>query len=328
VLQLNPNHTSALLNLGSLLAGRGAADEAVSLLEEAVRLMPRNPQAHLGLGAALGVKGDRDRAAEHLERAIQLEPRNASAYRLLGDTLEAAGRLPEAEETLRRSLPILTDSDGNTFATLIRVLMRRGKDEEAERLLERTVRVPPSPLRTHAFHLNNLLALHPWDQAAAPPIPAPPAGLAELAAYCRRELSFDASAARLYTWAFAADARLLQDRPRFRRFDAACAALRAGKGLGNDSYRTGKEHRLALTRQGLNWLEAELADLTRLAQGGPQDRSDAGRALRDWEKSRSLPGDNEGADADGLTVPERAAVGRLRAEASALLRSLEVHSES
>ena len=227
-LQLNPSHTSALLNLGSLLAGRGEADEAVSLLEEAVHQMPRNPTAHLALGAALGLKGDRDRAIEQPERAIELAPRNPAAYRLLGDTLESAGRLTEAEETLRKSLPMLTANDGATLASFIRVLLRQGKDTEAERLLEQTVRVPPSPLRTHAFQLSNLLALHPWDQTAVPPIPAPAAGLADLAAYCRKELSFDASAARLYLWAFAADPHLLRTGPARR----SLRALRAGKGLG------------------------------------------------------------------------------------------------
>jgi hypothetical protein len=177
-------------------------------------------------------------------------------------------------------------------------------------------------LRTHAVNLSNLLALSPWDQAAAPPIPAPPAELAELAAYCRRELEFEASAARLYAWAFAADPRLREDRSRRRRFDAACAALRAGQGLGNDAYRTGKEHRRALAQQGLSWLKAELADIARLARGGPGGRSEARRALLGWEKPLALPGGHEGAAADGLTAQEREAVGRLRAEARALLRSL------
>jgi pentatricopeptide repeat protein len=294
----------------------------VGLLEEAVRLAPNNSVAYLGLGAALGVKGDRDRAIEHLERAIQLAPRNASTYRLLGDTLELAGRVQEAEETLKKALPILTSNDGPTFAALIRVLIRQGKDQDADELLERMIRIPPSPLRTHAFNLYNLLALHPWDQAATLPIPAPPTELAELASYCRRELEFEGSAARLSIWAFAADPRLLDDRVKLRRFNAACSALRAGKGLGNDSYRTSKVNRIALARQGLLWLENELTELDRLANGNPRERSEAKRILLEWEKPRALPSDLEGTDADGLSTEERAAFGRLRAKAKGLLLSL------
>jgi protein O-mannosyl-transferase len=326
-LQLRPNDAPTLLNLGSLLVGRGETDEGVSQFEEAVRLTPLSSLAHLWLGEALSVKGDWNRAVEQLERAIQLDPRNASAYRLLGDALESAGRLPEAEETLRKSLPILTGNDGPSLATFVRVLLRQGKDQEAEFLLERMVKLPESPLRVHAIHLTNLLALHPWDQAAAPPIPAPAAGLAELAAYCRKELLFDASAARLYIWAVAADPSLFEDRRSLRRFDAACAGLRAGKGLGNDSYRTGKEQRFALARQGLSWLEAELGILARLAQGGPSDRSEARRALIEWENSRSLPGNRDGPDAESLTVPERESLTRLRAQAKALLLSLNGQAE-
>ena len=160
-LSLNSRHTSALVNLGSLLAGRGEVDEAVSLLEEAIRLLPGNPKAHLGLGSALGMKGDWDRAAEHLRRTIELAPQDVSAYRLLGGVLESAGKLREAEEVLRTALPMLTTRDGATLAALIRVLMRQGKDEEAGILVERTLRTPPGSLRNHALNLANLLNLTP-----------------------------------------------------------------------------------------------------------------------------------------------------------------------
>ena len=70
---------------------------------------------------------------------------------------------------------------------------------------------------------------------------------------------------------------------------------------------------LTLTRQGLTWLKAELADVVRLAGGGPQDRSAARRSLLAWEKLRAL---QEDADLD-----------RLRAEAKALLQSLGGSSE-
>ena len=78
------------------LVGRGAARQAVPLLEEALRQTPNKSMAHVVLGAAYYSDKQTERAVSEYTRALQLEPRNADAMNDLGVVYLDRGDLNEA----------------------------------------------------------------------------------------------------------------------------------------------------------------------------------------------------------------------------------------
>jgi Flp pilus assembly protein TadD len=71
-------------DLGTALLYAGRLPEAVTHLEEAIRLAPDVALAHEFLGNALLAQGKKGEAVAHLQRALQLEPGNERVRRMLG----------------------------------------------------------------------------------------------------------------------------------------------------------------------------------------------------------------------------------------------------
>jgi hypothetical protein len=89
------------------------------------------------------------------------------------------------------------------------------------------------------------------------------------------------TAAGLYADAFTADPKAGEDARAFHRFAAACCAVRAGTAV-HFTHPEARE-RARWLGQGLGWLRAELAALTRKQQTGiPEDRRELGRAVQRW----------------------------------------------
>lgn len=96
-LRINPNNTSAQVNLGSLLGEQPEhRQDAIALLNDALKTQPNSPDAQNGLGVALAHTGDLPEATAHLEKAVQLSPQEASYHFNLGRVLAAQSRFAEA----------------------------------------------------------------------------------------------------------------------------------------------------------------------------------------------------------------------------------------
>jgi len=61
--------------------------EAISLLQEAIRLKPDYAEAHNGLGLLLARKGRTDEAIAHFQEAVRLRPGDAAARKNLDNAL-------------------------------------------------------------------------------------------------------------------------------------------------------------------------------------------------------------------------------------------------
>jgi superkiller protein 3 len=72
------------LNLGGLLLDQDRAEEALPVLEEAVRLTPANSLCRMKLGIALLRTSRLDKAQIELEQAARLDPENAAIHFQLG----------------------------------------------------------------------------------------------------------------------------------------------------------------------------------------------------------------------------------------------------
>ena len=126
--------------------------------------------------------------------------------------------------------------------------------------------------------------------------------LAELSYLSRH----DATAARLYAEAFAADPRLGEDLDAGHRFNAACAAAAAGSGRGDDVDGLGEPERQSLRERAREYLRRDLAAWARKLDGGSlADRIQAQTALPLWRSSPDLAGLRDPAALDRLPPPER-----------------------
>jgi len=99
----------AYLAEGEELLERGKVEEALALLEEAVRLDPRYAPARNKLGVCHVRMGELELARREFVAAIEIDPRFAPAYSNLGNLHQEAGRLEEAVAAYRQALEIDPD---------------------------------------------------------------------------------------------------------------------------------------------------------------------------------------------------------------------------
>ena len=105
-----PGHPLALEWLGIARAGRtGNRDEAIRLLEEALKREPR-PETEFNLGLFLFGAGRTAEAVTHYERALAARPNFAAAWLRLAEAQRAMGETGKAAESLRRAQAIQATS--------------------------------------------------------------------------------------------------------------------------------------------------------------------------------------------------------------------------
>jgi len=137
-LATNPNDVGVLAHLAWCKFMTGAEEEAIPLLEKAIRLSPRDPRLYLfytRLGTVHLFQGHVDEAILWLEKARRDNPpfpaphwQLAAAYGLKDDTARAKAELAEAQETLKRR-------NDDRFGTI--ALVRKNSDWNTPVLHER-----------------------------------------------------------------------------------------------------------------------------------------------------------------------------------------------
>jgi serine/threonine-protein kinase len=288
-LALDPKLAQAHNNLGVALEKKGALDRAIACYEKALALDPKDAKAHYNLGAALAAKGRLDEAIACYEKALALDPKLAQAHGALGQVLLVQGRLREARDSTRRCLQLLPERHS---------LRRLGSQQlqQCEQLLVLEARLPA--------------LLQGKAQAASP------AECLGYAALCQLKKLYPA-AIRFYAEAFAADPQLADS----HRYYAACAAARAGSGLGQDAGQLTAQHRARLRQQALTWLRADLARRTKILEmGTPQARAAVRQALQHWRRGAGLAGVRDEAALVWLPADELRACRQLWADVDALLK--------
>jgi tetratricopeptide (TPR) repeat protein len=139
------------LNLSMALALQGRPFEAIRRCQEAIRLRPGDAGAHGNLGNLYSELGRLPEALAEYEEAVRLQPDSAAAHNNLGTALTSAGRLPEAiaecAEAVRLD-PQFVDARYN----LAVALGRAGRNLEALSQFEKVLRLAPDRPDAH----NNL----------------------------------------------------------------------------------------------------------------------------------------------------------------------------
>lgn len=106
-MQLDPNLSSGYLFLGASLQYVGRKEEAVAMIEKAIRLNPIPPSAYYVFqGSALYNAGRYDQAVAAARKALELSPNNNFAHLALVVAYSLAGREAEARSAAAEVLRI------------------------------------------------------------------------------------------------------------------------------------------------------------------------------------------------------------------------------
>jgi serine/threonine-protein kinase len=315
-IQLDPKYGPAHYMLGSCWQDRGQLDEAIAEFRRAIQLDPKWAPAHHQLGMCWQARGQLDEAMAEYRRAIQLDPKGAPAHYQLGTCWQDRGQLDEAIVEFRRATEV---DPGMCMAHLglVDALVRSGRVDEACTVVRRGLDLVPAqaPGRPALQEKLKLCERMLTLDARLPSLPQgkeQPAAveLLKLADLCR-DYGRPHAAVDLYARAFAAQPALADT----DRYNAACAAARAGVGDGADGARLGGPERAGLRRQGLDWLRADLALRTKLFESGKS----VAAGLTFWQKDTDLAGVRDPAALAKLPADEREQWQRLWVDVAALV---------
>lgn len=81
-------------------------NDAIAAYKKVLELQPNHPAAHINLGTLYYNRQDYAQAERHYRNAIEIDPRYALAYFDLGNVLDETGRVQEAIQTYRTALQL------------------------------------------------------------------------------------------------------------------------------------------------------------------------------------------------------------------------------
>ncbi|HYY55981.1 MAG TPA: tetratricopeptide repeat protein [Pyrinomonadaceae bacterium] len=112
VLAREPNNATALNNLGYFLVERNERlDEALEMIQRAVRAEPTNSSFLDSLGWAYFKLGKLDEAERHLSEAARRDAASATIHNHLGDLYQRRGRMEQARAAWQKALALAVQVD-------------------------------------------------------------------------------------------------------------------------------------------------------------------------------------------------------------------------
>ncbi len=103
---MEPKHVEAQVLLGNSLAGLRNIDQAISEIEEAIRIDPLRGATYANLGFLEMERGRADAAERAFKRTVELEPKWVPGHLALANHYWAAGKTADAEQALRTALAL------------------------------------------------------------------------------------------------------------------------------------------------------------------------------------------------------------------------------
>ena len=106
VLKINPNHISALNNLGGLFKQLGETKTAKSFYKKTVKINPNFADGHNNLGIIYRELGDHQKALSCYKKTIEINPNHINSYNNLGIVLEELGEYKKALSYYEKGIEI------------------------------------------------------------------------------------------------------------------------------------------------------------------------------------------------------------------------------
>lgn len=139
LLDLQPSHVPALVNLGTILLQRNKADEAIEYLKKATKLDAASSPAWFMMGVAQYRAGQDQQAIASLTETIRLDPANAPALLYLGNLETSAGNYEQAVGHFENALKIQPESPDAHF-NLAWTYSRLGRTAQARKSYDAAIR--------------------------------------------------------------------------------------------------------------------------------------------------------------------------------------------
>lgn len=141
-LEIWPQMNAALRMLGLIHGQRGQVDQAIAVLEKAVKADPFNAQTHNNLGTAYMQKRQFAKAEESLLTALKIEPGFNLAHMNLGLLYLVMSRYDQAIDNFEEAARTMPD-DLNLLNNLGVCFLRAGRPEDAREQFQKLVGVAP-----------------------------------------------------------------------------------------------------------------------------------------------------------------------------------------
>jgi tetratricopeptide (TPR) repeat protein len=153
---LQPSNPVILHDLGLACLEVGLIPDAITALRKALANNPRDADSHFRLGIALETSGDVRGAIVAYDRATEILPSLTEAWFRAGALVYTLGHRDEAIGCFRRAA---ATGPKTTFGRLgkARALLTQNRDQDAERVLRKTLTAEPHNAMAHDL-LGNLLA--------------------------------------------------------------------------------------------------------------------------------------------------------------------------
>jgi protein O-GlcNAc transferase len=143
ILLAEPNHSDALHMSGLICHQQGNSQNAVNLINQAIRTRPSEPIYFSNLGKVLQSQGRLLDAIASYRQVLVLKPNFADAYNTLGTALKAAGRMDEAIQSYQNAL-LLNPDFAEAHSNLGNALQARGRLDEAIKSYQQALLINPS----------------------------------------------------------------------------------------------------------------------------------------------------------------------------------------
>ena len=167
LLELEPDHPGALLEIGTNLARRGDLTLAVEKLTTAIgRLNPPQAEAHLNLGVALRKLERPQQALHHLRRAIELDSDLAAAHGGLGLLLASQHKFREAADSFESAVRLDSD-DVEHRVNLAVAWMQLDRLQDSLAQLTRAVELDPDSVVARIYRSEILTRMGRINEARA-----------------------------------------------------------------------------------------------------------------------------------------------------------------
>lgn len=162
---LSPSYVTGYQWYGEFLHHQGRVDDAHAQYQTAMSIDPFSPILNHVYAQALADIGMYSLAEKHFRRAIDIEPGLARAYQGLAALYFAdLGRFTDAARMAHRAI-LLNPTNSTNYALLSNIYLHLGDLEEAERLLNESIRL--SPENRSALFVSILLNLRKGQLTAA-----------------------------------------------------------------------------------------------------------------------------------------------------------------
>jgi tetratricopeptide (TPR) repeat protein len=147
-LRLHPGHPQLRYNLANTQLALGRTEQAIESYQQALAIEPDHPKANNNLAVAYQQMGDLERAVQHYREQLTVSPMDPQAHANLGTALFEQGRAEAADEAFGRALAL----DPEWVSALEGrgdVARARGQPEDAERHYRQALSLQPGTPGAH-----------------------------------------------------------------------------------------------------------------------------------------------------------------------------------